>query len=441
MNKSKLITLVFLATACSLLAQESELTPLEEVQQKVELHDESIIKLSNLKISGYIQPQFQWGEQSAGLRVGTSNSDAAGNGIEAPFNRIGVRRGRLKFVYDDGGIASGTFQLNIIDKPGLSGATIQLKEAFLNVKDPWFRTFAFKAGVFDRPFGNEISYSSSLLESPERSRIINVLFPEEGDLGGVFVLQAPVFSPLNFIKFEGGLFAGNAINPETDNRKDFIGHLFASKPIGSSAKWGLGLSYYNGGVYQTNDNVYSMNGNAFVLNSSTSNTGAFAKREYFGVDGQFSTETQLGMTQLRGEYIFGTQPGNKKSANSPNRAALPAVEDTYIRPIAGWYAILIQDLGQTPFSVVAKYDIFDPNTSVSENNIGITNSNTSNVDLKYSTIGVGALWRISPQIRLQLYYEFVTNETSTALSNTSILKDYSKDLKDNTFTARIQYKF
>lgn len=147
------------------------------------------------------------------------------------------------------------------------------------------------------------------------------------------------------------------------------------------------------------------------------------------------------MTQLRGEYIFGTQPGNKKSANSPNRAALPAAEDTYIRPIAGWYAILIQDLGQTPFSVVAKYDIFDPNTSVSGNNIGITNSNTSNVDLKYSTIGVGTLWRISPQIRLQLYYEFVTNETSTALSNTSILKDYSKDLKDNTFTARIQYKF
>lgn len=441
MNKLKTIVLAVLCSTVFVVAQESELTPLEEVQQKVDLHDEALIKLNNLKVTGYIQPQFQWGERSAALRVGSGNVDAAGNGLEAPFNRVGVRRGRLKFVYDDGGIASGTFQLNIIDKPGLSGATVQLKEAFLNIKDPWFKTFAFRAGVFDRPFGNEIAYSSSLLESPERSRIINALFPEEGDLGGLIVLQAPSFSNFNFIKFEGGLFAGNAINPETDNRKDFIGHITASKPIGSAAKWGLGISYYNGGVYQTNNNVYTMNGNVFALNNATSNSGAFAKREYFGFDGQFSIESSLGMTQLRGEYIFGTQPGNKKTVNSPNRAALPAAEDTYIRPVAGWYAILVQDLGQTPFSIVAKYDIFDPNTSVSGNQVGTSGSNTSNVDLKYSTAGIGALWRISPQIRLQLYYEFVSNETSSELINTNILKDYSKDLRDNTFTARIQYKF
>ena len=440
-NKFILSLIIALSTILVSFGQESELTPIEELQQKVEVHNESIIKLSNLKVSGYLQPQYQWGEQSAALRVGAGNVDAASNGIEAPFNRIGIRRGRLKFVYDDGGLASGTFQLNIIDKPGLSGATVQLKEAFLNIKDPWFKTMAFRAGVFDRPFGNEISYSSSLLESPERSRIINVLFPEECDLGGLVVLQAPVSSPLNFIKFEGGLFAGNAINPETDNKKDFIGHLTATKPIGSEAKWGLGISYYNGGVYQTNNNVYSMSGNAFTLNSDAANSGAFAKREYMGIDGQFSVETPLGITQLRGEYIFGTQPGNKKTANSPNRAALPAAEDTYIRPISGWYGILVQDLGQTPFSVVAKYDVFDPNSSVSGNLVGAAGSNTTAVDLKYNTLGLGALWRINTNLRLQLYYEFVTNETSTELSNTSTLKDYSKDLKDNTFTARIQYKF
>jgi hypothetical protein len=439
--KKLLLAFLVLATSLCIKAQEPELTPMEALQQRVELQNETLTKLSNLKISGYVQSQFQWGEQSAALRVGSNNVDAAGNGIEAPFNRIGIRRGRLKFVYDDGGIASGTFQLNIIDKPGLSGATVQLKEAFLNIKDPWFRTIAFRGGVFDRPFGNEISYSSSLIESPERSRIINAIFPEECDLGGMLVLQAPSSSPLNFIKFEGGLFAGNAINPETDNKKDFIGHITATKPIGSIAKWGIGASYYNGGVYQTNNNVYSMNGTAFLLNNDAANTGAFAKREYMGIDGQFSVETPLGITQLRGEYILGTQPGNKKSYNSPNRAALPAADDTYIRPISGWYGILVQDIGQTPFSAVVKYDVIDPNTSVSGNEVGASGTNTSSTDIKYSTLGLGALWRINSYLRLQLYYEMVNNETSTALTATSALKDFSKDLKDNTFTARLQFKF
>jgi hypothetical protein len=202
-----------------------------------------------------------------------------------------------------------------------------------------------------------------------------------------------------------------------------------------------------------------MNGTAFTLNNDATNTGAFAKREYMGIDGQFSVETPLGITQLRGEYIIGTQPGNKKSYNSPNRSSLPTTsttvtdlvtgkvsttlsgEDTYIRPISGWYGILVQDIGQTPFSVVVKYDIIDPNTSVNGNEVGVSGSNTSSTDIKYSTLGLGALWRINYFIRMQLYYEIVNNETSTALANTSVLKDYSKDLKDNTLTVRLQFKF
>ena len=414
------------------LAQE-EGTPIEQLQQKVEVHEDGLKLLNNLKITGYIQPQFQWGQEAAALKVGTANENPTSS-----FNRMGIRRGRLKFTYDDGGIASGVFQLNIIDKPGISGATVQLKEAYLNVKDPWTNSNAIRAGIFDRPFGNEISYSSSLLESPERSRIINQLFPDETDLGFMLVLKPAAASPLNFVRFEGGLFAGNAINPETDNRKDFIGHIVAAKPIGTWAKWGLGISYYNGGVYQTNANVYTMDGAGFVLNSDNANKGAYAKREYKGVDGQFSFESPLGMTQLRGEYIWGTQPGNSKSTASPNRSALPAAEDTYIRSMKGWYGIFIQDLGNSPLSAVIKYDVYDPNTKISGDQLGETVSvgtKTNKTDVKYSTLGLGALWRINPSIRLQAYYEIVANETSVNLT------DYTSDLKDNTFTLRLQYKF
>lgn len=439
MKKVVLFAIIISAISFGASAQEPELTPLEELQLKVESHNDAITKLSNLKVTGYLQPQFQWGEQSAALRVGTGNVDAAGVGVESPYNRIGIRRGRLKFTYDDGSIASGVFQLNIIDKPGLKGATVQLKEAYLNIKNPWFNTNGLRLGVFDRPFGHELGYSSSQIESPERSRMINALFPEESELGGMIMLQAPSSSALNFLKFEGGLFAGNAINPETDNRKDFIGHIIASKPIGSTAKWGLGASYYNGGVYQTNSVVYKMNGAAFVKNDNIDNTGAFAKREYIGIDGQFSIETPFGITQIRGEYIMGTQPGTKKSGASPNREKLPTAEDTYIRPVSGWYGILVQDLGRTPFSAVLKYDVYDPNTAVKGNEIGT--NNTTSEDLTYTTLGAGALWRINTNLRLMAYYEFVTNETSTVLTNASALKDYSKDLKDNTVTVRLQYKF
>ena len=434
--KSILYTVAIATSVFTATAQDENLTPLEQVQQKVETHDATISKLNNLKITGYIQPQYQWGEESAALRVGTANTDATKS-----FNRIGIRRGRLKFTYDAGELASGVFQLNIIDKPGLSGATVQLKEAYLNVKAPWLKTSALRAGIFDRPFGNEISYSSSLLESPERSRIINQLFPEETDLGGMLVLQPAATSSFNFLKFEGGLFAGNAINPETDNRKDFIGHIVATKPIGNTARWGLGASYYNGGVYQTTAKVYSMSDGGFTLNTSDENIGQFAKREYIGFDGQLSFESPVGMTQLRGEYIWGTQPGSSSSTASPNRASIPSgtnAYDTYLRPINGWYAILVQDIGQIPFSAVVKYDVYDPNTAVSGNEVGSAYSggaSSSKADIKYSTLGLGLLWRIQPSLRLQAYYEIVKNETTSALAA------YTSDQKDNTFTLRLQYKF
>ncbi|MEA4937729.1 MAG: hypothetical protein VB102_14000 [Paludibacter sp.] len=434
----KRIILCFVTFATSLysaLGQEERLTPIEEIQQKVETQDALITKLNNFKITGYIQTQYQWGEKSANLKVGSPNTD-----VTKAFNRIGIRRGRLKFTYDAGDLASGVFHLNIIDKPGLTGATIQLKEAYIYVKDPWFKNGAVKAGIFDRPFGNEVSYSSSLLESTERSRIISQLFPEESDLGGMLVLQPDVTSPLGFLKLEGGFFAGNAINPETDNRKDFIGHLSATKPIGNSARWGLGTSYYNGGVYMTTAKVYSMNDGEFTVSMDNANIGKYAKREYFGFDGQFSFESPLGMTQLRGEYIWGTQPGSLLGTSSPNRSSLPSganVYDTYLRPMSGWYAILVQDIGQIPFSAVIKYDVYDPNTGVSGNEVGraAQEISTNCADIKYNTLGFGLLWRIQPSLRLQAYYEFVKNET------TSGLEAFSSDQKDNSFTLRLQYKF
>lgn len=388
-------------------------------EQSEQAQNELLKQLQKLKVSGYLQGQFQWGEENASLKVGSTNEDR-----ENSFNRIGIRRGRIKFSYEEG-IAGGVFQLDITEKG------VGIKDAYLSIKEPWLRTNSFKVGVFNRPFGNEISYSSSRRESPERSTVFQTLFPEERDLGAMLTLQTGKTSPLHFLKLEAGLFAGNGIKQETDNRKDFIGHLSANKSWDKFQISG-GVSYYNGSVYQGSEIVYRMNENSFVLSNNPDNKGKFAKREYIGFDAQLGIKSILGMTQLRGEYLFGEQPGGVSGSKSPNASSLPS-SDTFIRNFSGGYLILVQDLGRLPLSAVVKYDWYDPNTKVSTNDIGLNNTNKG--DISVNTLGFGMLWHINKSLRLQAYYEINSNE------KTENLIDYKENRKDNVFTLRIQYKF
>ena len=419
MGKNKFLLFILFSSTVA-MAQHSEEEPIfvNKLEQTAASLDES--DLQKFKVSGYIQTQYQWGEEAADLKVGSGNESSGKS-----FNRIGIRRGRIKFAYEEG-LASGVFQIDLTEKG------IGFKDVYMKIKDPWAGTNSFKAGIFDRPFGYEISYSSSQRESPERSMIFQTLFPDERDMGAAFIGQVSKQSPWHFLKLEAGLFAGNGIKEETDSKKDFIGHLSAHNFFKSGGKWGVGISYYNGGVYQGTENIYSMKGNAFVLNSEVSNKGKFAKREYFGADAQFSLASGAGITQLRGEYLFGKQPGVKENSKSPNTSTLIAT-DTYIREFRGGYFMLVQDIGRLPFSAVVKYDWYNPNTKVSGNEIG--KNGTAEGDISYNTLGLGFLWNTSDSLRLQVYYEIVKNETSENIAT------YSQDRNDNVFTLRLQYKF
>ncbi|MDR2920734.1 MAG: OprO/OprP family phosphate-selective porin [Tannerella sp.] len=406
-------------TIC-LAQEEAEVGLIEKLQSEVTEQSEILKKLQKLKVSGYIQTQYQWGEEYALLKVGSLNND-----LDKSFSRFGIRRGRIKFIYEEN-IASGVFQLDLTEKG------IKFKDAYLQVKDPWLKTNSLRAGIFDRPFGFEISYSSSRRESPERSTVFETLFPEERDLGAMLHLQAGKNSPWHFLTLQAGLFAGNGIKEETDSRKDFIGHLFANKDINSNLAIGGGISYYHGSVHQGTENVYKMEGKSFVLNSNPDNIGKFAKRQYFGIDAQLYVNSALGMTQLRGEYLFGQQPGQELGSKSPNTSVLLAI-DTYIRQFNGGYVIFIQDLGSMPLSAVLKYDWYDPNTKVKKDEVGL--NHTGETDILRHTFGVGMLWRINNSLRLQAYYDFKNNE------KTENLPAFTGNLKDDLFTLRLQYKF
>jgi len=421
MKKKITLLLVSVFSVITAAAQETSPGQTADTEKRLGKLEGEVAKLKKLKISGYIQGQFQWGDEASSLKVGSANENP-----EKSYNRFGIRRGRLKFTYETG-VASAVFQLDVTEKG------VGFKDAYLNLRDPWIKSLQMRAGVFDRPFGYEISYSSSRRESPERSTIFQTLFPDERDLGAMLVLQAPESSPWSVLKLSGGLFSGNGIKQETDNRKDFIGHLSAAKQW-DKVSFGGGVSYYNGGVYQGTANVYKMNGSTFTLNDNVTNTGKFAKREYIGFDLEFSVKSPLGKTQLHGEYLFGQQPGTDKSTKSPNASTLPS-GDTYIRDFSGGYVMLVQGLGRSPVAIVAKYDWYDPNTKVSKNDIGLSDSNTGKTDISRNTLGIGALWNINSDIRLTAYYEFNGNEKSNNIAG------FGKNIKDDVFTLRLQYKF
>lgn len=366
-----------------------------------------------LKISGYVQVQNQWADGLAPLKVGAVNDD-----FGESFNRFGIRRGRLKFTYTTG-LASAVFQIDATDK-GLG-----FKDAYLDLRDPWIGSMAFRGGIFDRPFGYEISYSSSARESPERSTIFQTLFPEERDLGAMLVLQAPASSPWSVLKLEAGLFAGNGIKQESDDRRDFIGHLSARKAW-EAVSLGGGVSYYRGSVYQGTQNIYTMQNGAFVVDSDPDNVGRYARREYFGADAELTFRSSLGATKLHGEYLFGRQPGGRDRTTSPN-ASVRLATDTYLRDFEGGYVMLVQQLGQAPVSLTGKYDWYDPNTAVSGSPVADPQPGLVPADLARYTVGFGALWEFDPGMRLTAWYDLSRNEGA--------------DYDDDVFTLRLQYKF
>jgi hypothetical protein len=420
----KFILIALLALAVNpVSAQEVEGTPTDTLGAAVNKLQSAIELMQRFKISGYVQMQSQFAD-SAGIK-----SFAGGDFPALNDKRFGVRRGRLKFAYNTT-LATFVAQFDITEKG------FATKDIYLVVRDPWTQTLSLTGGVFNRPFGYEIAFSSSARESPERARFTQSLFPGERDLGWMLTFQMPKTSPWNFLKIQGGYFAGNGPNPETDKKKDFIGQISISKSsMDEKIKYGIGASYYNGGVFQATTNVYNMSNGVFVKDANAITIGQFAKRQYFGVDAQFTAETGLGITTLRGEYVTGKQPS---AAASPVSFQVAPTADLYNRDVKGAYIYFVQGIKGTKHQFVVKYDLFDPNTKVSGDQVGLATAGlkaTTAGDLKYTTTGIGWIYAYDSAIKLMAYYDIVRNETSKNLAG------YSKDLRDNVFTLRVQCKF
>ena len=128
-----------------------------------------------MRISGYMQPQFQVAEADG------AQSFEGGNFSQFSQSRFMLRRARLKVDYlfissQKFPKALFTFQIDATERG------VIVRDMFIRLYET-HKTTSPSRLVFARPFGYEVNLGSSFRESPERGRMSQILMPGERDLG------------------------------------------------------------------------------------------------------------------------------------------------------------------------------------------------------------------------------------------------------------------
>lgn len=382
----------------------------------------------DITITGYLQTQYQKAE-SAGI-----SSFSGGEFSENSNERFMIRRGRLKIDRSDK-FSSIVFQIDATQNG------VQLMDAFIQLHQPDIKALMFTAGLFNRPFGHSIVYSSGYRDFPERARVFQTLMPRERDLGAMIAFK-PQGRFFHFLTAELAVINGSGhTSRDYDSRKDILGNLgfkfdsLANKKI----HLGFGGSFYNGSVRSDTDSYFTSTGSGFSKNTSPNNINWYAKRNYLGGNLQLQYDNTIGTTLFKVEYIKGTQPGIASSETITGPAATQSFSsqpttDLYLRDFSGYYIWLSHRILKSRYTALLAYDSYDPNADIKEEEIGVANSNTTAADIKFNTLGYGVACLINTRIKLTVYNEHVLNDPTQ-------LPGYQNDLKDDVFTVRLQYRW
>jgi hypothetical protein len=396
-----------------------------------------IRRFENLRISGYMQPQFQVAQSDG------AQSYEGGNFAQYSRSRFMLRRARVKIDYllmskEKSPQALFTFQIDATERG------VIVRDMFIRIYETKKNNFSMTAGFFARPFGYEVNLGSSYRESPERGRMSQILMPGERDLGVMFSFE-PQKKENKFyhLKLDAGFFNGQGASGTTDfdSHKDFISRLTIKPYSFKKIEISGGLSFLRGGWKNGTQYVYKTtttpNGDKlFTVDSSLSNLGRSSPRHYYGADVQFKLKHDWGETEWRAEYWFGTQPGTANSTSNPgtlpnsNGVPLP----TYIRHYDGAFFYFLQNIINAKHQLILKYDWYDPNIKVKKIEIGKTGTNLTAADIKVSTLGIGYIYYFNPQTKITFYYDLVKNEVTN-------LSGYTDDQKDDVLTCRLQFRF
>lgn len=362
---------------------------LNALEERIALNETDLGKLTKIKLSGYIQSQFEYYQD--GL--------VKPNDAQSTFY---IRRARVKFTYE------ATDGIKFVLQPDFSTGNLSLKDAYAVGSLPGLRSLSLWAGQFNRP-NYEVEYSSGQREVLERSRVIRTIYPGEREVGAKLE-----FSPATIpLKLQMALLNGNFTGKEQkdiDSRKDIMARAVYSVHL-SHAGIGidLGAHTYYGGLRAKNKYIA---GYENVIDSTETNLGSYMDKQWIGGELQIYFDLLGGMA-LKGEYIAGKNAFAGDSKTNPNK----------IREFAGYYAYFIKNVGKKN-QFVARYDYFDPNTSLS--------GDAAAKDIYYQTLTLAWQYYLNDNIRFSVNYEMPKNETNS---------NYPGDIEDNVFGIRMQAKF
>ncbi|TDG36746.1 porin [Pedobacter changchengzhani] len=381
----------------------------------------------DIKITGYLQTQFQTA-QSPGI-----TSFSGGDFAENSDNRFIIRRGRLKIDRVDK-YSSIVFQLD-----GTQNG-VQLVDAFIQLREPKLKSLSLTAGLFNRPFGYNIVYSSGYRDFPERPRVFQTIMPRERDIG-VLAGYRP-HNQLKFLTLEFAVINGSGLtSKDFDSKKDFIGNIAIKFDSLAHNKFHLnfGGSVYKGTLKNDTKTYYSSTPGGFIENTNDDIKGKFLERNYYGANLQLAYDNTFGATTFKTEYVAGKQPGvaSSNSLKGPYASQSFSVQpltNLYARNFSGYYFWVTQQIFKTKLEALISYDVYDPNTAVKGSDIGKANTFTTAGDVKYSTLGYGLTYQVNDRIKFTVYNENVKNEST-------LLKEVPNDIRDDVFTARLQYRW
>jgi len=423
--------LLLLLTASSYCAKSQFLMDMVDTTKDMGKGMLSIYKkFDHIRIGGYIQPQFQMAQEKG------AKSFNGGDFATNVNNRFMIRRGRIRFDYVHFSERKGPSVQFVFQFDGTERGVF-IRDFWGRVFENKYQLFALSVGMFARPISYELNLSSSDRESPERGRMSQILMKTERDLGAMVSFEPRKKDhPLRHLKIDVGLFNGPglAATADFDSHKDLIARV-ALKPYYLTRKISISAaaSVLNGGFLQNTKYVYSTNGKTFTVDSSLTNNGAIAPRKYYGADMQLKIKNKFGFTELRAEFLTGTQTATAATSETPP-VLLTGAEGYYVRKFNGAYFYLLQNVFNTHHQLAVKYDWYDPNSKVKGDDIGKAGTTLTATDIKYSTLGLGYIYYVNENLKLVLWYEKITNEKT-------LLTGYTSDLKDDVFTCRLQFRF
>lgn len=391
-------------------------------------------KFDHIRISGYLQPQFQVAGEKGAKSFNGGDFSASSN------NRFMLRRGRIRFDYVHFAQKSGPSVQFVFQFDGTEKGVF-IRDFWGRILENKYQLLGFSIGMFARPFSYELNLSSSDRESPERGRMSQILMKTERDLGAMVSFEPRKKDhPLRYLKIDAGMFNGPGLAATTDfdSHKDFIGRIALKPyPVAKNIAFSAGVSYLNGGILQNTKYLYNTvttgSVKTFAVDSAAGNAGKIAPRRYYGADLQVKFKHRFGYTEIRGEYMTGTQSATATTTETP-AALLTGNDGFYIRHFNGAYFYLLQNIVNTHHQFCVKYDWYDPNTKVKKDDIGRPGTNINAANIKYSTLGLGYIYYMNDNLKLVLWYDKVMNEKTQ-------LAGYTGDVKDDVFTCRLQFRF